>query len=523
MRIKNIFYCVLTVVLLFYPFPMYGADVLIETPSGKVLGISKDGINIYKGIPYAKPPIGNLRFAPPQDIKPWVGVLKAKEFGDTAIQVSKINNIPMSENCLTLNIWTPAQPNSKEKYPVYVFIHGGAWTTGSGADDLYNCTNFAKDGIVAITINYRLGALGFFASYETFQEYSTTGNWGILDQIKALEWINKNISAFGGDSENITIGGESAGSYSVSALMISPLAQGLFQKVIMESGDVTSTAFGSPYSKADLQRSIQANSELATIFGASDDKNGLKKLREADPYVLTHFTDYIWNFMNSSAFFVCPVFDGCTIPTNPYKNFKNKKFTKVKLLCGYNSDEGSLFIPPPVDESKYKTLVYKMFGVENAKDIIKHFPIDKKHTALDRARQIVKLGMFSTGTKIIADILSQDNLDVWMYYFNYKTEENIKSGIGAHHAMELAYVFGNFDKKPISQNDKNLSREMHTRFANFIKTGDPNKGDPLPSQTIWPKYNTKNASALEFNEKVKPISLPEKRDLDFMAELMFRN
>ena len=256
--------------------------ILATTEAGTVRGVEGAGTRAYLGVPFAAPPVGERRFAPPENVEPWTETLDCENFGPTAVQANAIEGLPMSEDCLTLNVWTPAAPGSDEKLPVYVFIHGGAFAIGSGAEPTYDGTNFAKRGIVTITINYRLNALGFYATQETYDRYGTTGNWGYLDQIKALEWIRDNVSAFGGDPKRVTIGGESAGSYAVSALILSPLAEGLFQGAIMESGTNLQIAGNAYYSKADLQRSIEVCNMMSSTFGAKDDAEGLAKLRTVD-------------------------------------------------------------------------------------------------------------------------------------------------------------------------------------------------------------------------------------------------
>lgn len=185
------------------------------TTLGRVQGLEQDGVSVYKGIPYAKPPVGGLRFRAPEPAEPWSDTLDCTEFGSSALQPTADDIPTPDEDCLNLNVWTSAQEG--EKQPVYVFIHGGAYFQGSGAKSMYDCTNFAKDGVVGVTINYRLGALGFLGLEASKAEGGTTGNFGTLDQIEALKWVKQKISAFGGAPENITIGGESAGSFSVSA------------------------------------------------------------------------------------------------------------------------------------------------------------------------------------------------------------------------------------------------------------------------------------------------------------------
>ncbi|MDR1074188.1 MAG: carboxylesterase family protein, partial [Treponema sp.] len=270
------------------------AGTSLVTKNGPIKGVRAKGVYAYKGIPYAKAPVGDLRFAPPQDAEPWTEVRDCTKYGPVIPQwltVSlRLDNTEQSEDALIVNVWTPSAPKKNDKLPMYVFIHGDGYAFGSGNEKDYDGTGFALDGVVAVTINYRLSALGFFASNETYNQYGTTGNWGILDQIKVLEWVRDNIAEFGGDPEQVTIGGESAGSLSVSALVLSPLAKGLFRSAIMESGAIL--AMQAMAYHGDLQKSIEQSQALAGIFGASDTAEGLAYLRQVDGYVLNYLSPF---------------------------------------------------------------------------------------------------------------------------------------------------------------------------------------------------------------------------------------
>ncbi|MBR1672481.1 MAG: carboxylesterase family protein, partial [Fretibacterium sp.] len=223
------------------------SPVTVRTPLGEVRGTSDGEVVSFKGIPYAKPPVGELAYAPTQPVEPWECVLDATRFGPSALQVRGPLSGSSRENmsdagCLTLNVWAPAGAKPGDGLPVYVFIHGGAYAQGSGSVLTYHSKSLARDGIVAVTINYRLNAQGFLATRATLEKYGTTGNWGHLDQIEALKWVRANIASFGGDPAKVTIGGESAGSFSVSTMILSPLAKGLFRAAIMESGTILGAA-----------------------------------------------------------------------------------------------------------------------------------------------------------------------------------------------------------------------------------------------------------------------------------------
>ncbi|MDR2006779.1 MAG: carboxylesterase family protein, partial [Acidaminococcales bacterium] len=413
----------------------------VTVAGGVIKGLREESISVYKGIPYAKPPVGELRFAPPQDAEAWDGELDCTRFGFQCFQAPLFAGPePFSEDCLTLNVWTPAQPGEDAKLPVYVFIHGGGFSAGSGSFPLYNGTGFAKKGIVTVTINYRLGVLGFFASQETLKRYGTTGNWGLLDQIKALEWVRDNIAAFGGDPGKVTIGGESAGSFSVSALVTSPLAQGLFRGAIMESGSVLSLPAFSYYSRAGLKKSIEASGVLADIFAAGDNADGLREMRKADAETLTHLSFFTAD-QTAIPFFLTPAFDGRVVPESPLAALAASELAGVNFLLGFNNDEGSLFVPDGTGDGACKALIARIFGGRNMPRVLDRFKVDAQNTYLKRTRQILTYGVFSAGTKRFADIAAAAGGNVYLYKFNYVSPGNGRSGLGAAHTAELPFVF----------------------------------------------------------------------------------
>ncbi len=489
----------------------------LQTSSGPVKGVVQDGVGVYKGVPYAKPPVGDLRFAPPQDVEPWTEELDCTEFGDMAVQDAAADGLAMSEDCLTLNVWTPAN-GANEELPVYVWIHGGGFAAGSGAEADYDGVNFAREGIVTVTINYRLNAMGFFASQETYDQYGTTGNWGLLDQIKALEWIQANIGAFGGDNQNITIGGESAGSYSVSALIVSPLAEGLFQRAIMESGSVLGVPGNNFYSKGDLARSVELNGMMGYTFGAEDDEEGLATLRQADANIFAQMSPLLSDFTITPAFMMTPVFDGHVLPTDVYAALQSGDFNRVDLLWGYNGDEGSVFVPGDTDELTYEMMAARMYGYEDGQAVLARYPADDDAPSGQRTREILAHAMFDAVMKPYGDALSNAGQNVYAYKFNYATEENIEAGLGAHHGSEIAYAFGNLADTADEEQQK-LSGEMFTRWANFIKTGNPNEGEAVGVE--WPEYDTGGMRTLLFDKEIEAAELPDKEEFEFMEGILF--
>ena len=489
----------------------------VRVAGGSIKGLREGNIRVYRGIPYAKPPVGELRFAPPRDAEPWNGELDCARFGFQCPQAPVFTgDEPFSEDCLTLNVWTPARPGEDAWLPVFVFIHGGGFAAGSGSFPMYNGASFAEKGVVAVTINYRLGAFGFFASRETVERYGTTGNWGILDQIKSLEWVRDNIAAFGGDSGNVVVGGESAGSICVSALLTSPLAKGLFRGAIMESGAVLSLREMSSYARGGLRKSIEVSRMLSDIFGAGDDADGLAKMRKADAEILARLCAFTIEQTMTPMFFLTPVFDGRVIPEDPLVALPSG----VNLLMGFNGDEGSLFVPDCTDEAGYKMLAARVFGAEKALQVLDRFRVDARNPALRRARQVFAYGVFSAGMKRLADAAADAGDTVYMYKFGYVSPDNERNGLGAIHTAELPFAFNTLDSTRLSGPDaENLALETHTRWVNFIKNGDPNVGSAVPSGVKWPRYDTKKTEVLYLDKNISSGPLDDKKNIDYIADL----
>ena len=325
---------------------------ILHPPCGPVQGQFRRGVSSYKGIPYAMPPVGHRRFKAPEPMPPWEAVRDCSKPGNSSLQMGGITvDSPStyqmdgkSEDCLFLNVWTPAVA-ADEHYPVYVFIHGGAFSSGSGSEMVYDGGRMAQEGVVVVTINYRLGALGFLATRGLLAEAGTTGNYGILDQIQALHWVQSNIKSFGGDPDQVTIGGQSAGAYSVTALLLSPLAKGLFHQAVVESGSIFSISSFSSLNRGDLQKTMDNGKLLCDLYGIEDSQNGLEQLRTLSGDIFAALSMVKSNQATvPNAFGFWPVFDGVVLPADPVMALKNGEVNPVKILAGYNSDESSLFI-----------------------------------------------------------------------------------------------------------------------------------------------------------------------------------
>jgi para-nitrobenzyl esterase len=430
-----------------------------------------------------------------------------------------LDNKDQSEDALILNVWTPSAPKENARLPVYVFIHGGGFRFGTGNEKTFDGTSFAQNGVVAVTFNYRLATLGYFASKETYNRYGTTGNWAALDQIKALEWVRDNIADFGGDPGRVTVGGESAGSYSVSALLLSPLAKGLFSGAIMESGSIL--ALRATPANGDMQKSIAQSQALADIFGASDNAEGLAYLRQLDGYVLNYLSPFkLDQTAPPPQFYMTPVFDGAVIPVDPEAALREGNYNKVNLLIGFNHDEGSIFIPSTIDADFYEDFGFRTFG-NKWRAVAEHFPVDEHNTVVQRTRQIAAYAMFSAGAKAFADAFARDSR-VFMYQFNFATPEQRALGLGARHTGELVFAFNTLSIEDIygAENEK-AAQEIHTRWINFIKSGDPNVGIRPPTDTQWPQYDPAKKEVIFFDNEVTTGPLPDQENLDFIARILY--
>ncbi|MDR2353871.1 MAG: carboxylesterase family protein [Deltaproteobacteria bacterium] len=513
----------------------------ITTLSGPVIGKVHHGVAVFKGIPYGAPPVGDLRFAPPEPPEPWSKPFNALNFGPIAPQYFKANDLmshpsgsyTMSEDCLRLNIWTPDYALPSSKLPVFVFVHGGGFSAGSAGQPLYgrfanfspqplyDGTTLAKLGIVVVTINYRLGILGFLATQETYQKYGTTGNWGILDQVLALIWVRDNISAFGGDPEKVTLGGESAGSISASALIVSPIAKGLFNKAILQSGTVLSiTQF--PVARGSLEKACRISESILDFLELTDSPSGLKALREVDFKILGRLSALSMDFRNISPFALSPVLDDYVIPKDPIAKLTKGEINRVKVLLGFNQDEGNLFLPKEKDPMVIDSIYQAFLGAEGTQIFKTHFPVDERNSPIARVRQALSLAAFQAPTKRFADFASLWE-DVFLYRFNFVTPLARVMGLGAHHAAELPFVFGTLPLGGVvwGQGSQYLAEFMQSRWASFIATGNPNPKDKIVSNEVWPNYFAKYPNVILLEKKIKAMPLPLKNSLEFMAQVFF--
>lgn len=495
----------------------------VDSMLGKITGIENDRAYIYKGIPYAKATTGDLRFAPPVKADSFVGEFKADKFCKIPFQ-SPFMNYPKLNgegvDSLCLNVYTPKGAKVNDKYPVYMWIYGGAFVGGASSLPLYDGSEFAKDGIVFVSINYRLGAEGFYSSKSTKQLYGTTGNWGLLDMILALNWIKDNIKYFGGDPDNVTIGGESAGAFSVSALVLSPLTKGLFKRAVMESGTILSYPFVS-MNQNDNQLIAYGHSEkLNSKFDIKDSMAGLADLRNIPPEILSNYCPLDLGFDNKDGSYLIPNFDGYVIPYEPYESLKNGEFNNVDILLGYNTNEGTMFVPPSVTDKQLDSVITYHHKKNGSNRINKLYSREIYQNPYDRSCEYIGDIAFNLGMKIFADNISKTN-KVYMYHFDYAPEYMMRTPYKVGHASEIAYVFNNLQKNA-TKTQRQVADVFHRRVVNFIKTGNPNTDGNTEEKIIWNTYEENNSSVFRISDRQHMEAFKLKDRLEILESELFK-
>jgi para-nitrobenzyl esterase len=463
------------------PKPKPASAAVVATDKGPVRGVISAGLRSFKGIPYAAPPVGALRWKAPQAAAAWKGVRTATTFGSNCPQPAGFfGTQSANENCLFLNVYTPSATKPGSKLPVMFWIHGGALITGESND--YNPIALVKQGVVVVTINYRLGLLGFLAHPALAAESPThsSGNYGLMDQQAALAWVKRNIAHFGGNAGNVTIFGESAGGLSVRSQLVSPLASGLFQKAIIESGAYAETL----PTEAQAEAVGQAT---ATRVGCSDQSAAC--LRQVPVATL---------LANDATISQLPNVDGNLLPTDYASAFKSGSFNHVPVLSGSNHDEWRLFVEllsdlsgTPVNASNYQAQIQGQFGVPAslASAIAQQYPLS---AYADPAYALGAVGTdvaFACNARRDVRNLSQF-VPTYQYEFNDETAPNIflpplAWSLGAYHASEIQYLFPAPVSAPqLNATQSSLSLAMQKYWTQFAKSGNPNGGG-LPT---WPAY-----------------------------------
>lgn len=477
----------------------------IMTEDGLVRGVySKDHtVEIYTGIPYAKAPVGDFRWRKPQDPEPWEGILECDHFAPMSMQTTNLpiydslvriigysdykislkdNYIPpVSEDSLYINVWKPA--GEHENLPVLVYIHGGTLQSGQAWTKDYDGKSFAKNGIVTVNLGYRLGVFGYYTDMELMAEEGTAGNFGLLDQIKALEWVRDNIAAFGGDPNNVTIVGESAGSACIDALCVSPLAKGLFRRAVLESSTLSSV--NPPHSYRDFETALKSGQSLKERYNCST----VEELRKLDAKTIVgelSTQHYLTN-------------DGYALLDSPYNTRMSGVHNEEALLHGYNLEESGPFIMfSHANMKNYEGRVRAYFK-DYADDVLAIYNPTNNKEADEYWAIIYGAVFFNYPHYCLNRIAVKEGIPVYEYLFSKSN-----GMLSSWHSGELIYVFNNLEgKKLFDEVDYKLSETMHSYWANFATNGDPN-GEGLPA---FPQ-NTDSVHLLEFGDKVQVIDEP---------------
>ncbi len=496
----------------------------IKTANGTLEGTSDQtsGIRSFKGIPFAAAPVGDLRWNPPRPAGNWRGVRKADKFGPRCMQRPVFGDMnfrssEISEDCLYLNVWTPARAG-KGKLPVLVYFYGGGFVAGDGSEPRYDGASMAGKGMVAVTVNYRLGVFGFLAHPELTKESprQASGNYGLLDQYAALQWVKTNIAAFGGDPKRVTIAGESAGSISVSAQMASPLSRTLIAGAIGESGSIMGALSAVP-----LRDGEQAGVKFASAAGATS----LAELRAMSAEKLLDAAS------KPGQRWFTPTVDGYFFPKPPEEIYSDGEQAHVPLLAGSNSEEASAFVvlgreKPTVEN--YRNALKKLYG-EKADDVFKLYPASNETEVLDGAQDLSGDRFIAYSTWKWVDLATKTGAQPTYYYLYArprppmrpemgKAVPGLAGGVikgpeaaasqrpqprGAVHSAEIEYAMGNLDSNKVyawSQEDYKVSKIMQEYFANFVKTGNPN-GKGLPD---WPQFVSNQRLIIDVNTRAEP-------------------
>lgn len=500
-----------------------------ETRYGIVSGIEETGgVHAFLGIPYAKAPVGDLRFRPPQEPDAWSGVRKCEAYGAPSLQLVTDNHVTTAkvlrvsdEDCLYLNIRTKAplagadaasgndaRIDRTAKLPVYVFIHGGAYETGGGNMRQYEGQAFAEDDVVYVNINYRLGIFGALALDSLRAESGITGCLQVLDAAQAVKWIHENIEAFGGDPENITIGGESAGAFTTSVLMCMPELKGMFRRCILESGSIRAGITSTFYGHGNPQLAVERGRQVIADFGCEDTPEGIKKLRSLPAEELL----YKWHFDKNGeprGFSSNPVLDGLLFSGDCTPDPRVQEPNPVDLLFGFNTNEGTMFADPATTPEAYERTLQIMFH-ERWQEVNAKYPVDSEHTPYQRLADIYGLQKFQGAMLPYADVLATKGMSVYAYHFDYMTDRLKKEGLGVRHIAELPFVFDRFLNVVGADDEKGnkMARVMHAAWVSFIKTGDPWRG--------WEKYTPAARRAMCFSAEGIVF-----RDIDRVDEMLW--
>lgn len=471
------------------------------TGDGLVQGVSENDLTVYRGIPFAAPPVGDLRWRPPQPAAEWDGVHENVKFAPDPYQGNGGGNV--SEDCLYLNVWPPAK-TAAAKLPVLVWIYGGGFAGGSTSTPTHNGEHLARKGVVLVSINYRVGPFGFLAHPELSAELprKVSGNYGLLDMIAGLKRVQDNIAAFGGDPDKVTIFGESAGGIAVSMLCASPEAKGLFHGAISQSGGSFRPYRETTYPGENMH--LLADAEQAGVaFAERAGVESIAAFRQLPP-------DRIPGGFGSGAGW--PIVDGWIIPDDQFKLYEAGKYNDVDILVGYNSEEGLSFSRERTPE-EFIANVQKRYGPFTEK-LLAAYPVGEDNVP-KTARDLMRDAAFGWQTWSWARLQAKTGKsNVFLYYFDQHPERDPDSPQADHgmpHGVDVPYVFQTLDPNDpkLTAGDHAISETVATYWTNFAKRGDPNG----PGVPVWPEFMTDNHRAMHFHNTAAPGPVPSEESL----------
>jgi para-nitrobenzyl esterase len=506
---------VFRILLLFIPIFSFSQPI-VKTTAGIIEGSNQDGIAVFKGIPYAKPPVGSLRWKAPEPAESWKGVKKCNAFRASPVQNAPIPFMcwskeflipkePISEDCLYLNVWTKSA-DAKHKKPVLIYIYGGGFISGGSACPIYDGEAIAKKDVVFVSFNYRVGVFGFLSHPELSKEssYNSSGNYALLDMISALKWVQKNIAAFGGDPTKVTIAGQSAGAFAVNFLCASPLAKGLFTRAIAQSG-------GSVLPSA-IRPSIKLNEAeaMGVDFAKKLNCSSITELRMKSAAEI----------QASNSGLRAPFEDGYVLPISIYNIYSTGIQNDVDLMLGWNEDDK--IMGKPLNAVDYKAQISKRFG-ESTNTVLSLYPGSNDAEAAKSQGDMSRDETFAVQGYAWANLQkASGKRPVYVYNFNrglpYYTPE---TNFGAFHSGEIVYAFNNLHTldRPWEKIDHQLAETMSDYWVNFVKTGSPNGA----SLVNWPKYDLDKGDVLIFDKKTESTSLPTRNQLKFLEGYSLSN
>ncbi|MBL4819386.1 MAG: carboxylesterase family protein [Gammaproteobacteria bacterium] len=498
---------------------VYALEDPVQLDSGKVSGVAlNSGIKVYRGIPFAAAPVGDLRWRPPASPIPWQGILEASSFSPICMQQPRSEpQVLMSEDCLYLNVWTPAN-SAQQNLPVMVWIHGGGWAFGSSSSDTYDGEGFALKGVILVSVNYRMGPFGFMAHslLSAESERGVSGNYGLLDHISALQWVQENISGFGGDPDNVTIFGESAGGGSVYSLIASPLAAGLFDKAISQStwihtNNTTRLRRANGFmDSAEAIGDAAVNEKLQELGklsqGGNSNKNVLAIMRALPA------TDVL-----AIPSPVTATADGWVLPKPAAEIFAEGSHNHVPLLAGTNDGEGLYYIrarPLPystvAEQFKARATEYG----ESATDVLNYYVAKTDADVVKMEIDYITDTTFARASRELVYAMAQTVEPTWMYQFTRNPDDPSQR---SPHAAELRYVFQTLNPTDVTSVDMSISDNMSSYWVQFAKSGNPN-GTGLPD---WPAYTLETERYQIIGAEYGQGSFLRKQELDALDQYIY--